>query len=215
MCARQPFALPGAWGQSPMFSPRADFAVERLRRSGVLAALRPPWPGYKGGPKTSPRALSHSLCERHVPPGAGVESAGNRGERSAAAPEFRCCWRLVDERDLDGLVAERESRAPPPRTRKTLDTREIGRWSIRAAADLGLPRPVLDSALPSVCKPPPCPPCSYQRIAHPNLELAFDWVARRRNRHRCTISAAVVIAELKGGKRRSACPVRFKTDGRD
>jgi hypothetical protein len=154
------------------FGPLTFLRAGRLHHSGVLAALRPPWPGYKGGPKTShPCSLSHSLSECHVPPGAGVESTGNRGERSATAPKFRCCWRSVDERDLDGMVAERESHAPPPRMWKTLDAREIGRQSIRVTADLGLPRPVLDSALPSVCKPPPCPPCSYQRIADPNLEL--------------------------------------------
>jgi hypothetical protein len=92
--------------------------------------------------------------------------------------------RPVDERDFHGLVVERESRTPPTRTRKTLDAEEIGHRSIRAAADLGLRRPVLDSALPSVCKPPPCPPFSYNRIVHSNLELALGWVARQRNHRR-------------------------------
>lgn len=154
--------------------------------------------------------FSH-LVERHVPPGAGEDSAGKRGERSAAAPDFRCCWWSVDERDLDGLVAERESHTPPPRTRKTLDAGEIGRQSVRAAADLGLPRPVLNSALPLVCKPPPCPPCSYQHIAHSNLELALGRVARRRNRRRCTASAAVATTKLGGMEER--VPRRIQ-DGR-
>jgi hypothetical protein len=124
---------------------------------------------YKGTPNSLLCSLSHNLSVHHVQPGAGAESAGNRGERSAAAPDFRCCWRSGVERGLDGLVAERESRTPPPRTQKALDAGEFDRRSIRATADLGLPRPVPYSALSSICIPPPYPPCSYQRLARSNL----------------------------------------------
>ena len=73
---------------------------------------------------------------------------------------------------LDGFVAGRKSRTPPPRARKTRDAGEIDRRCIRAAVDLGFPRPVPYSASSLVCRPSPYSPSSYQRLAHFNLELA-------------------------------------------
>jgi hypothetical protein len=73
---------------------------------------------------------------------------------------------------LDGFVAGRKSRTPPPRARKTRDAGEIDRRCIRAAVDLGFPRPVPYSASSSVCRPSPYSPSSYQRLAHFNLDLA-------------------------------------------
>jgi hypothetical protein len=72
-----------------------------------------------------------------------------------------------------GLAVGLESCTPPSRTQRTLDAGAIDRRNIGATADLGLLRPVLYPALPSVCKPSPRSPCPYRRLAFSNLELAL------------------------------------------
>jgi hypothetical protein len=49
-------------------------------------------------------------------------------ERSVAAPEFRCCWRSDDERDLYGLVVKWESRAFTPLHAE--DSGQRSEWSL-------------------------------------------------------------------------------------
>jgi hypothetical protein len=95
---------------------------------------------------------------------------------------------------------------PTPRSQMTLDTGKLVAGVSRSVADLGLPRAVLDSTLPLVCKPPPCSPCPYQRVARLNFKLALDWVTLRRDRHRCVVSAAVAIAEQRLETKRSRTP---------
>jgi hypothetical protein len=161
-----------------MFSSRADFTAEQLRRPGFLAARRPRRPGYKGGP--NPCASS---------PLAHPSATFNQGwVQSSSVAERRKCLSYLNSGVTSGQWSGGASTGwsscrvcehPTPWTRKALDAEELVAGASRTAADLRLPRAALGSALPSVCNPPPCSPCSCQRVARLNLEFALDWVDRR------------------------------------